>query len=101
MPYGMTVYASNGSTKLIEVTSRTTVAVQRGTTASITSGSSLDTNITGMDTSGNWQVFIYPLSAPSSANSDNFSQSVNTGFFRITNSMGVTSAFDYFVVKSG
>lgn len=101
MAYGLEVYASDGITKLIEVTSRCTTAVTRGTTASISSGSSLDTTITGMANDGNWQVFIYPNSAPSSANSDNYSQSVNTNYFRITNNMGVSSTFEYFVIKSG
>lgn len=96
----MEVYSS-GSVKIIEITSRCTVTVARGTTPSITSGGSTTVNITGMANDGNWQVFIYPNSSPNSVLADDYSQSISTGSFQVNNSMGVSSTFEYFVVKSG
>jgi hypothetical protein len=100
MAFGMEVYSS-GSVKLIEVSSRCTVSVERGTSASISTGGFVTINVTGMANNGNWQVFIYPNSAPNNLNSDNYSQTINTGSFRIDNDMGVSSTFEYFVLKSG
>ncbi len=100
MAYGLEVYSS-GSVKIIEVSSRCTVTVARGTTSSISSGGSTTVNITGLANDGNWQVFVYPSSAPNNSSSDNYSQSISTGSFQVNNSMGVSSAFEYFVIKSG
>lgn len=100
MAFGMEVYSS-GSVKIIEVSSRCTVSVARGTSASISSGGFVTINVTGMADDGNWQVFTYPTSAPNTSSSDNYSQTINTGSFRIDNDMGVSSTFEYFVLKSG
>jgi hypothetical protein len=100
MAYGLEIYASNG-TKLISNTSRAARAATSGTTSSITTGNYLDVSVSGMTSADDWQVFAAPVSPPSSQYARFHTITRNTGYFRVQNDMGVTSAFDYIVIRSG
>jgi hypothetical protein len=100
MVYGLEVFAANG-TKVIEASSRVTRSFGEGTTSSITHGSYVDVSVTGMTSSDDWQVFSTPNSAPNSTAARSHDTQRFSGYFRISNNMGVTSTFDYIVIRSG
>lgn len=100
MVYGLEVYAANG-TKVIEASSRVTRSFGSGTTSSITHGSYVDISVSGMTLGDDWQVFSTPNSAPNSLSGRLHDTQRHSGYFRISNNMGVTSSFDYIVIRSG
>ncbi len=100
MSYGLQVFASNG-TEIINSTSRVTRSVSSGTTASIANGSTVDTYVTDFANDDTWQVFTSANTPPNSYNMMNQDITKHSGFFRIENNMGVSSTFDYIVVRSG
>jgi len=100
MAYGLQVYAANG-TLIMDVSSRGARSVGNARTASITNGSYIDVTVSGMTSGDNWAVYVTPVSPPSGANSQNYDSVRNSGYFRISNNMGVSSAFDYIVIRTG
>jgi hypothetical protein len=100
MAYGLEVYAANG-TKIISVSSRVSRSVASGTTSSINNGAYIDVAITDLTANDDWQVFVSATSPPQNINSKFQDCTRHSGYFRITNNMGVASAFDYVVVRTG
>lgn len=96
----MEVFASNGA-KIISVTDRVTRSSTSGTTASISNGSYLDTSITGLTTADDWQVLTAAISPPQGQAAFDTVTTTSNGSFRIANNMGVTSAYDYIIIRSG
>lgn len=100
MAYGLEVYAANG-TLLIDVSSRVARSVTDGTTVSISDGAYLDTTVTDMTSGDDWQVYVSANSPPQSLNARFQDCTRHSGYFRITNNMGVASTFDYIVARTG
>jgi len=100
MVYGLEVYAANGA-KVIEASSRVTRSFGSGTTSNITHGSYVDISVTGMTSGDDWQVFSTPNNAPSGLSGRSHDTQRYSGYFRVSNNMGVTSSFDYIVIRSG
>jgi|TARA_R110000772_G_scaffold6662_1_gene23249 hypothetical protein len=100
MAYGFEVYAANG-TKIIDLADRVSRSVTSGTTPTITSGSYYDVSITDMTNADDWAVFAYANTPPNSLNARFVDCTRNTGSFRVSQSMGVSSSFDYIVIRTG
>jgi hypothetical protein len=100
MAYGLEVYSS-GNTKIVTIDSRCTRVAASGTTASISNGGFASVTVTGMSNIDSWQVFVSPNSSPSSTLSADFYTVKGTNAFSVFNDMGVSSTFDYFVIRSG
>jgi len=100
MAYGLEVYAANG-TKVIDLADRVSRSVTSGTTPTINSGSYYDVSITDMTNGDDWAVLSYPNSPPNGLDARHVDCTRTTGSFRISQSMGVSSTFDYFVIRTG
>lgn len=100
MSYGLEVYASNG-TKILDGSSRVTRSVTSGTTATINTGNSLNVSVTDFANDDTWKVFTSANNRPNSFNVRLQDVTKHSGYFKITNNMGVNSSFDYIVVRSG
>ena len=61
----------------------------------------IDVAITDLTANDEWQVFVSATSPPQNINSKFQDCTRHSGYFRITNNMGVASAFDYVVVRTG
>ena len=100
MAYGLQVYAANG-TLIIDVSSREARSWGSARTATISNGSYLDTTVVGLTSGDNWALYVTPVSPPSGFNSQAYSSVRSSGSFRISNDMGVSSAFDYILIRTG
>ena len=100
MVVGLEVYAANG-TLLIDVSSRVARSVTSGTTATIANGAYLDTSVADMTSGDDWQVYVSANSPPQSLNARFQDCNRYSGYFKITNNMGVASTFDYIVARTG
>ena len=99
MSYGLQVFASNG-VEILNNNSRVTRAVSSGTTATINTGNTLNVSVTDFANDDSWQVFVAANSPPNSINVRLQNVTKHSGYFKITNNMGVNSSFDYIVVRS-
>lgn len=97
---GLEVYAANGA-PLIEVSSRVPRSVARGTTDSVPHGGSTTVYVTGLTAGDDYHVFVSADSPPQNLNARFQDCTRHTGYFTVTNNMGVASSFSYIVIRTG
>ena len=107
--YGMEVYASDGTSKLYDTTSRSGRIMASGRappTGDIAHNATVTTNVTGLANSTDYNIVALPEVGGTGSGYGAYSGYVfdivkASGSFTITNESGVDNAYHYYVIKSG